>query len=189
MSELRAGLEHVSGTLAHLEARYAILGDPPLPYPVVRGSLGSLVGLSALEDLDVSLGLLFGEDALPGATPLAEALPPRLKRLTINDDVLVYRAFHEWLGEPTWALMSDFFDGSWKMATPWLGEFVLDMRESAWMPEEYWIAGGKRDELRRLVQSQGIQCTTLGDLRVQRFTELGFTPSSSPSPPLVIPTS
>lgn len=163
MSELRAGLDHVSGTLAHLEVGYDIQMEPHLPYPVVRGSLGPLAGLAALEDLNVSLGLLFGQDAPPGATPLAGVLPPRLKRLTINDDLSTFRALREWLGEPTWALMRDFFDGSWETATPWLGEFVLDMRKSAWMPHEYWIEGGKQDELQRLVESQGIQCTMLGD--------------------------
>lgn len=185
MSELRAGLDYVSSTLAHLEVGHTVQLQLTLPDLVVRGSLGSLAGFAALEDLRVSLGLLFGQVAPPGATPLADVLPPRLKRLTINDDLSTHCAFHEWLGEPTMALLGDFFDGSWKAATPWLGEFVLDMRRSAWMPHEYWIEGGKQDELRRLVESQGVQCTMLSrDLRLERSrVRTRSTPSPETSTP------
>lgn len=184
MSELRAGLDYVSSTLAHLEVGHTVQLQLPLPHMVVRGSLGSLAGFAALEDLRVSLGLLFGQVAPPGATPLADVLPPRLKRLAINDDLSTHCAFHEWLGEPTMALLSDFFDGSWKAATPCLGEFVLDMRRSAWMPHEYWIEGGKQDELRRLVESQGVQCTMLSrDLRLERSRVRTSRPSPETSSP------
>lgn len=160
---LRKGLDHVRGTLSRLAVRFEIFADealdPPSLLAVVRGSLGPLDFLTALEDLDVSLGVLLGQVEPRGAAPLAHVLPPGLKRLVINDDLWHYEAFDTWEGEPVGALLMDFFARGCKATTPHLEEFVLDMRTHNYMSCEYWDEDEGKEALRRLVESQGIRCS------------------------------
>lgn len=160
---LRQGLDHVRETLVHLAIRFEIFADEALDpeslVAVIRGSLGPLDFLPALEDLDVSLGVLLGQVKPEGAPPLADMLPPTLKRLTINDDLWNYDAFYYWEGGPVGALLMAFFAGACKTATPLLEEFVLDMRKNGFVSYEYWDDQGGQEALRELVESQGVTCS------------------------------
>lgn len=163
---LRQGLDHVRETLTHLTIRLEIFADEALDpeslVAVINGSLGPLDFLPALEDLDISLGVLLGQVKPERAPPLADVMPPTLKRLTINDDLWNYDAFYHWQGDPVGApvgaLLMAFFAGACKTATPLLEEFVLDMRTNGFVSYEYWDDHGGQEALRELVESQGIRC-------------------------------
>lgn len=165
---LRKGLDHVRGTLARLAVRFEIFADEALDpqslLAVVRGSLGPLDSLTALEDLEVSLGVLLGQVGPQDAPPLAHVLPPGLKRLVINDDLWNYNAFLAWEGEPVGTLLMDFFADGCKAATPQLEEFVLDMSTHNYIGCEYWGNYGGQKALRQLVESQGIRCSIWGEI-------------------------
>lgn len=162
---LRQGLDHIRNTLAHLVIRFDISADEGLDPTnlamVLRGRLGPLGPLNALEDLSVPLMLLLGQVTPQNAAPLADALPQGLKRLTINDDLWDYDAFYTWKGEPVGALLTAFFAGPCSTATPRLEEFVLDLQRNGYVSAEYWDDGGKGQVLRQLVESQGIRCSML----------------------------
>lgn len=169
--ELRQGLEHVRDTLTHLVLRFVTHDDPDayirvahMSPMVVAASLGSLGSLTALERLDIPLGLLYGQQVAPSdAAPLADVLPARLKHLTMNDDLWDYEVFQQWRGEPTKALLMAFFAGPWRTATPWLKDFVLDRRQKIQWSREYWSQRSNGEELRKLVESQDIRCSIHGD--------------------------
>lgn len=165
---LRKGLDHVRGTLAQLSVRLEIFADEGLDptnlAQVTRGSLGPLRHLTALEDLDVSVGVLLGQVTPEDAPALADVLPPGLKGLVINDDLWNYDAFYHWEGEPVGALLTDFFLGACKRATPELEDFVLDMRENGHVAYEYWDEEGEQEALQALVESQGIRCLIWEDM-------------------------
>lgn len=162
LSDLRQGLSHVRDTLAHLVIRFDIFADEALDptnlRQVTRGTLGSLGFLTALQDLNISLGVLLGQVTPQSAPPLADVLPLTLKRLTINDDLLNYDAFYTWEGESVGALLMAFFAGAWKSATPQLEKFVLDMRENGYMSEDYWVDKGNQEIFQQLLESHGIKC-------------------------------
>ena len=99
---------------------------------MVRGSLGPLGFLNALEDLDVSFGIL-----------LSQVSPE---------------------GGPVWALLTAFFAGDFKSATPQLDEFVLDTRANSWVWYEYWDDERTQEGVRQLVESRGISCLMLDGL-------------------------
>lgn len=161
---LQQGLDHVRDTLAHLAIRFDIFADeacdPANLATVLRGRLGPLGSMAALEDLDVPLMLLLGQVEPQDAAPLADVLAPGLKRLTLNDDLWNYDAFFYWEGDHVGSLLMTFFAGPWRTATPRLEEFVLDMWQNAYVSYESWDdeGKGKKEALRQLVESQGIRC-------------------------------
>ncbi|KAG6364026.1 hypothetical protein INS49_009129 [Diaporthe citri] len=159
---LRQGLEHVRDTLTHLSIRFDIFADEGLDprnlAAVLRGSLGPLGSMTALEDINVPLALLLGQVTPQTAAPLADVLPSRLKRLTINDDLWNYDAFNTWEPEHVGSLLTAFFAGPCKTATPRLEDFVLDMWENSWVSYECWDDEDKKEALQELTESQGIRC-------------------------------
>jgi hypothetical protein len=159
---LRRGLSHVRDTLARLVVRFDIFADEALDpeslVSVTSGSLGPLRDMAALEDLEVCLGVLFGQAEPEEAPPLAHVLPPGLKRLVVNDDLWNYSSWYRWEGEPFGAVLMTFFAGACRIATPALGEFVLDVREYGYMGYEYWAAEGNIEKLQQLLEGQGIRC-------------------------------
>lgn len=163
---LRQGLEHVRDTLAHLVVRFDIFADEGLDptnlAAVLRGSLGPLGSMTALEDINVPLMLLLGQVTPQTAAPLADVLAPNLKRLTINDDLWNYDAFWTWEGEHVGSLLMAFVAGPCKTATPRLEEFVLDVWEDSSASYEYWDDEGKKEALKELTESQGIRCVFSG---------------------------
>lgn len=165
LTAVRKGLDHVCDTLVHLVVRFDIFADEGLDptnlAAVLRGSLGPLGSMVALEDINVPLMFLLGQVTPQDAAPLADILPPGLKRLTVNDELWDYDAFYAWEGEHVGSLLMAFFAGPCRAATPQLEEFVLDMRRYSYISSEYWHDEGNQEVLRQLVESQGISCSML----------------------------
>lgn len=162
LPHLQSALDRVRDTLKYLTIRFDPGGRLPMR-TLVLGSLGSLSGLAALEDLNISIGVLYGQAvAREGAPPLAAVLPATLRRLTINDDLWKALESIEWRGDFTEELLKAFFDGAWRSATPLLEEFVFDMRANGWS-SLHWARLEVREELQQLVESQGIKCSILWD--------------------------
>ncbi|KAF2735123.1 hypothetical protein EJ04DRAFT_511957 [Polyplosphaeria fusca] len=163
---LRRGLGHTSTTLTHLTFRYDIEPDEAADVEnlaiVLHQDLGSLQGLTALTHLNISLFVLFGQIEPNHAPPLAEVLPPKLRHLTINDDLWGYDAFCKWGGDDILAVFQRFFgEGvAWKAATPELQEFVLDMRERGWEHGEDWQPE-QMDQIQSMFVTQGVRCSIL----------------------------
>lgn len=166
LSALRQALDHVRDTLDNLVIGFQIFPDEGLDptnlAAVLRGSLGPLGSMTALEDIIAPLMLLLGQVTPQTAAPLADVLPPNLKRLTINDDLWNYDAFYTWEGEHVGSLLMAFFAGPCKTATPRLENFVLDMRDNSFESWEYWDDKGKMEALQELTESQGVRCVILG---------------------------
>lgn len=171
LTTLRKGLDHVRDTLAHLVLRFDIVDDEGRNLAaVIRGSLGPLGSMTALEHLDASPMLLFGRVKPQDAAPLADVLPPGLKRLIMNGDLWYYDTFNTWAEEHVGALLMAFFDGPCRTATPRLEEFVLDTERfnpiypEDWSDREelrYWEDEENQEALQQLVESQGIRCWIL----------------------------
>jgi hypothetical protein len=162
LPDLEQALDHVRATLTRLVIRFDPGGSLSVA-ALVMGTLGSLSRLPALKNLEISLGLLFGQTVAPESAPaLSDVLPAGLKRLTITDDLLEFFEFEKWRGEPTGAPLKDFFGGAWKSSTPLLKKFVLDLRRNGGV-SKHWEQEGNREELRQLVKSQGIRCSVLWD--------------------------
>lgn len=165
LDALRSGLDHVSKTLTHLTFHYEIEVDMAVDVTTIRdllyGSLGSLRSMEALTHLDISLLVLFGQIDPDDAPPLAELLPPRLRRLTINDELWGYDAFRDWEGESVFAALDSLFGrgAACKAATPDLQEFVLDFRDSGWYGEGYQPE--RLDQIQSMCEAQGIDCLIL----------------------------
>lgn len=178
LSALRQGLDHVRGTLNHLVLRLEILVDAS--DPVTWTSLGPLCALTALEDLEIPLAILFGKFIPWTELDLAAFLPCGLKRLAISDHGIINNGggndeersrghswrlpwgdanFYEWPARPASVLLMEFFAGGWKTATPLLEEFVLNVNQEGQASHEYWSNDEERRGLRQLVESQGIKCS------------------------------
>lgn len=172
---LQSALGHVRDTLKQLVVKFRPNINPLLGFtPVSGGIILSLGSLACLEDLEISLGVLYGLKEPKSAPPLSEFLPERLKRLTINDNLWQGRSYtdSEWRFEPSGTLLKNFFGGgAWKSTTPLLEEFVLDMQKNgAPRSGEYWGRKEIREELQKLVESQGIRCSILWDDDAEGFT-------------------
>ncbi|KAJ4292054.1 hypothetical protein N0V90_009953 [Kalmusia sp. IMI 367209] len=160
LETLRQALNRVRRTLKHLTIRYEVFPDDDnetsvanLPRVCVN-SLGSLHEFNALETLETSLIILYGQVQEINDHPLVDLLPSSLRRLVMNDDIWAVqspiwanftamealrrfltgqRKDNEWYDETTdrrqatW--VTDMGPG-WKRATPHFAEFTLDMRRS-----------------------------------------------------------
>lgn len=178
LSALRHGLDHVRDTLTHLKLGFEILMDAS--DPVTWTSLGPLCALTALEDLEIPLAILFGKFIPWTELNLAAFLPCGLKRLVISDHGIVnnsgavdeersrghswrlpwgHAEFYEWPALPASVLLREFFAGACKTATPLLEEFVLNVNQEGQASREYWSNDEERRELRQWVESQGIKCS------------------------------
>ncbi|KAM5383478.1 hypothetical protein ACJZ2D_002171 [Fusarium nematophilum] len=143
--------------MASLTAIPAELKDVVLSQLSPQNQPPLLRGMNALTDLDISFPLLYGQIHPKDAQPLAEVLPPSLKRLTINDDLWHYDAFYEWQGEPPMALLRTFLDGGWRTATPELTEFELDKMGNGWI---WYDDDGQQPlgQLEDICKRRGLKC-------------------------------
>lgn len=178
LDDLQRALGHVRDTLRQLVVRFRPDITPVMGFSGVYNSAKflRLRKLSLLEDLNISLGVLYGSRTEPkNAPPLSKALPASLKRLTINDDLWQGQSLTdtEWRFDHSGTLLKTFFGGGggWKRATPLLEEFVLDMwKNGAVRSDEYWGCKEIREELQTLVESQGIRCSILWNDDAEPFT-------------------
>ncbi|KAI8181050.1 hypothetical protein K4K49_001255 [Colletotrichum sp. SAR 10_70] len=164
---LRQALRHVRSTLLRLTVKYKI-SDEDYPDAVnlsvlVKGSLDSLRDLEVLEELNISLCVFYGQDRdLEALPPLSEGMPPKLKRLTINDSLWGFVAFEECPSQVYVPLLGPFLGGGWKTGTPELQEFALDAGR---IRDEYGgeFARGMR-RLRNVCEEQGLKCSLPGHI-------------------------
>ncbi|KAF5500088.1 hypothetical protein CGCS363_v006599 [Colletotrichum siamense] len=164
---LRQALRHVRSTLLRLTVKYKI-SDEDYPDAVnlsvlVKGSLDSLRDLEVLEELNISLCVFYGQDRdLEALPPLSEGMPPKLKRLTINDSLWGFVAFEACPSQVYVPLLGPFLGGGWKTGTPELQEFALDAER---IRDEYGgeFARGMR-RLRNVCEEQGLKCSLPGHI-------------------------
>ncbi|KAI8305902.1 hypothetical protein K4K61_004982 [Colletotrichum sp. SAR11_59] len=164
---LRQALRHVRSTLLRLTVKYEI-SDEDYPDAVnlgvlVKGRFDSLRDLEVLEELDIPLCVFYGQDRdLAALPPLSEVLPPKLKRLTVNDSLWDFVAFEECPSQVYVPLLGPFLGGGWKTGTPELREFALDART---ISDEYGdeFARGMR-RLRNVCEEQGLKWSLPGHI-------------------------
>lgn len=89
---LRQALGHVRSTLTELTVRHddfhdAVENDNLTFSPLLCGSLGSFYAFTALTDLRISIGVLFGQEPRSELPSLASVLPSSLRRLTVYDEL------------------------------------------------------------------------------------------------------
>ncbi|KAF4853286.1 hypothetical protein CGCSCA4_v002484 [Colletotrichum siamense] len=164
---LRQALRHVRSTLLRLTVEYEIsdedYADAVNLNVLVKGSLDSLRDLEVLEKLNISLCVFYGQDRdLEALPPLSEGMPPKLKRLTINDSLWGFVAFEECPSQVYVPLLGPFLGGGWKTGTPELQEFALDAGR---IRDEYGgeFARGMR-RLRNFCEEQGLKCSLPGHI-------------------------
>ncbi|KAK2773335.1 F-box domain protein [Colletotrichum kahawae] len=169
-SILRQALHHVRGTLMHLTVKYMV-SDEDYPDPdnlshLVRGSLDTLRDLELLEELNISLCVFYGQDKeLHALPPLSEGLPPKLKRLTINDSMWDYITFYKWPSQVYVPLLRAFLGGGWSTSTPELQEFALDARRMRNGTGGKFARGIRG--LRNVCEEQGLNCSLPGYIDIE----------------------
>ncbi|KAI8234474.1 hypothetical protein K4K54_008437 [Colletotrichum sp. SAR 10_86] len=133
---------------------------------LVKGRFDSLRDLEVLEELNIPLCVFYGQDRdLAALPPLSEGMPPKLKRLTINDSLWDFVAFEECPSQVYVPLLGPLLGGGWKTGTPELQEFALDART---INDEYGdeFARSMR-RLRNVCEGQGLKWTLPGRIDLE----------------------
>lgn len=193
LDTLRHALDRVRRTLQHVHLRWAIFSDDLDEYmydeneydlaTVCSGSLGSLRDYDALLTLETSLAVLYGQKPEARVVPLAERLPPNLRRFTLVEDLWEVDAFKwddayfqhvvrflvgesrakEWFDTRTKNHMLSWtpdMQPEWRSATPKLESIILDCNMfSRFSPTVRYLSKAlQREMVHGLCEKGGIGC-------------------------------
>ena len=168
LREVKRGLDHVRSTLQRLWLSCEFYADqsaePRSLTSVTEHSLGSFRKYEQLTILSVSLALIFGEVPPAKAPPLADVLPPHVKKWTVREDLWDYEVFQKWQPEDMKALFEAFINDDekgYKNATPELEHVVLDQRDIGSAVCAYWDEDDESRDVSKLYEDKGIKCTIL----------------------------
>ncbi|KAF4977042.1 hypothetical protein FDECE_18401 [Fusarium decemcellulare] len=165
--EFRAGLQHVRHTLSRLSFQLEFFADEALDVTsmsdVLTANLAPLGDFPKLHELEVPLTTLYGHTSPKDWPPLSTLLPSGLRRLIIRDDLLDYDTFYRWNGHAITGALLQFFNHTWKSATPHLEEVVLNVKGFSWPLEDVMeeLGRGPRcdawEDVEQLCKKQGLR--------------------------------